>query len=151
MKEIGYLGEKLVESWLLNQGYKVLHCNWRCRWGEIDLIAQENSQATLAFVEVKTRGKNNWDQSGMLAITAQKQQKIIKTARVFLAKYPHLAEMSCRFDVALVSYETDRRRFLAHPLTSWKSDQISMGKPIVWQQKYQFILQDYLISAFDLS
>ena len=105
MKEIGIWGEKLVGRWLEIQDYEILQQNWLCRWGEIDLIAQDRVSKAIAFVEVKTRSKNNWDENGLLAIDSAKQEKIIKTASLFLAKYPQLAELPCRFDVALVSYK----------------------------------------------
>ncbi|MGL5077470.1 MAG: YraN family protein, partial [Waterburya sp.] len=52
---IGTLGEQLVGRWLQIQNYTLLQQNWRCRWGEIDLIAQEANTGAIAFVEVKTR------------------------------------------------------------------------------------------------
>ncbi len=151
MKEIGNLGEKLVESWLLNQQYKILHKNWHCRWGEIDLIAQEKSGKILAFVEVKTRGTNNWDEAGMLAITEKKQQKIIKTAQQFLALYPQFMENYCRFDVALVSYQNINNQIFSRNTNTVAFQDISIGKPVNWEQKYQLTLQNYLVSAFDVA
>lgn len=151
MKEIGDLGEKLVESWLLNQQYEILHKNWHCRWGEIDLIAQEKSGKILAFVEVKTRGENNWDEAGILAITARKQKKIIKTAQQFLATYPQFMENYCRFDVALVGYQNINKQIFSrntNPVALQFQD-VSIGNPVNWNQKYKLTLHNYLASAFE--
>jgi putative endonuclease len=101
-REIGQGGEALVAAWLGRQGWAVLHQNWHCRWGELDLIAHHPQQG-LAFVEVKTRSQGNWDADGLLAINAKKQSKLLQTSRLFLARHPQLAELPCRFDVALVS------------------------------------------------
>ncbi|MGB7416473.1 MAG: YraN family protein [Thermosynechococcaceae cyanobacterium] len=100
---IGYLGEQLVAHWLKQNGWHLAAQGWHSRWGELDIVArQETGEGLLAFVEVKTRSRGNWDIDGLLAITAAKQAKLWKTARVFLAQHPQWAELPCRFDVALV-------------------------------------------------
>ena len=156
MKEIGIWGEKLVGRWLQIQDYELLQQNWRCRWGEIDLIAQDRASKAIAFVEVKTRRKNNWDENGLLAIDSAKQEKIIKTASLFLAKYSQLAELPCRFDVALVSYQkclVPRYRGARERKT--KIDvkeiaQLTIGQAVDIEQ-WQITIENYLQSAFDLS
>jgi putative endonuclease len=99
-KQIGDRGEILVAQLLQNNGWQILETQWRCRWGELDLIACDRQW--LLFVEVKTRSDRNWDADGSLAITTKKQAKIIKAASIFLGQHPHLAKLACRFDVALV-------------------------------------------------
>lgn len=106
MKKIGDLGEKLVGRWLQLHNYKILKRNWRCRWGEIDLIVQHPASSAIAFVEVKTRSARNWDADGLLAVNAGKQQKLIQTASLFLTKHPYLAELPCSFDIAVVTYQS---------------------------------------------
>ncbi len=151
MRDIGKLGENLVASWLKLQHHRVLYQNWHCRWGEIDLVAQDKSTATLIFVEVKTRRRNNWDEFGLLSITSQKQQKIVKTASLFLSDNPKLAELPCRFDIALVSYQASKNKSELSKLKSFNPKHISLGEPIIYPQGYQLTLQTYLQSAFDLS
>ena len=152
MKNIGTLGEELVGRWLELQNYSLLQQNWRCRWGEIDIIAQDRSKAmpstgfAIAFVEVKTRSKNNWDEGGLLAVNAIKQEKIIKTASLFLAKHPQFAELPCRFDVALVSY---KNRALVQQKTiidPQKITQITIGQPVVIKQ-HIITIENYLQSV----
>ena len=150
MKEIGKLGEKLVEQWLKNQNYEILQQNWRCRWGEIDLVILDPQDKAIAFVEVKTRSQNNWDANGLFAVDSSKQQKIIQTASLFLAKYPQLAELPCRFDVALVSYQTLDEPVSQNIAKIQQATDLSLGQSLVIG-KYQFTIENYLASAFDLS
>ncbi|WP_310410652.1 YraN family protein [Chamaesiphon sp. OTE_8_metabat_110] len=99
----GKLGEEVVAQWLLARGGRVLERRWRWKRGEIDLIAIEAD--TLLFIEVKTRNRSNLDADGLLAITPQKQAKIINTAQLYLVKHPQLADYPCRFDVAIVRHQ----------------------------------------------
>ena len=155
MKDTGTLGEELVARWLELQNYSLLQQNWRCRWGEIDLIAQNKNSKAIAFVEVKTRSKNNWDEGGLLAIDAIKQEKIIKTASLFLAKYPQFADLPCCFDVALVSYEPsltlkreDANKKNAENIKELL--ELEIGQSVI-MEKYKLTVTNYLWCAFELS
>jgi len=156
MKDIGSLGEELTARWLELHNYSLLQRNWRCRWGEIDIVAQDRENKTVIFVEVKTRSQHNWDQGGLLAVDLTKQEKIIKTASVFLAKYPQLAELPCRFDVALVGYMKclwQRRKDAKEgeaKIDLGEIVRVNIGQPVVVGQ-YQLTLDNYLQSAFELS
>ncbi|AFY78172.1 TIGR00252 family protein [Pleurocapsa sp. PCC 7327] len=144
--KIGRLGERLVSQWLESRGWITLHHRWYTRWGEVDVIAQAKSSNALAFVEIKTRGRGNWDSEGILAITAHKQAKLCHAAALFLAEHPDLAEFSCRFDVALVSYH--KSQICSNNLTDKRDRAIVLGQPIILAE-YQMILHDYIESAFD--
>lgn len=88
--------EKAAESYLRDRGLKLLHRNFSSRFGEIDLIMED--EQTVVFIEVKYR-KNNQHGSGAEAVTFHKQDRISRTASWYLTKHPHRADQFCRFDV----------------------------------------------------
>lgn len=133
----GKQGEEVVAQWLISRGGKILHHRWRWKKGEIDLIGMESS--TLLFIEVKTRSRSNWDADGLLAVTPQKQARIVRTAELFLLKHPHLAEYPCRFDVAIVRHQPIHSSIVGTPL--YLITDTASGE--------QLLLIDYIIGAFD--
>ncbi|NCR76666.1 MAG: YraN family protein [Microcystis aeruginosa K13-06] len=139
MTTVGELGENLVADWLQLQQWHILQRRWRSPGGEIDLIVLSKSQATLAFVEVKTRSAGNWDLGGKLAIDNRKQGKIYQAAQIFLSFYPQWSDLTCRFDVALVSCQ--KSSLLALP-------EFSLDYPCQLQAGYQLHLQEYLVAVF---
>lgn len=96
--QLGITGEKLVEDYLVKQGFKILMRNMRIQGGEIDLIAQKDD--LVICIEVKTRTDQQTDMAEL--ITLWQQQRIIRAAHHFLAKHK-LDTVTCRFDVALVA------------------------------------------------
>ena len=103
-KQLGDRGETLVAELLQANGWQIVAKQWRCRWGELDLVACDRQW--LIFVEVKTRSNQNWDENGTLAINPQKQAKLIKAASLFLSQHPQFNNLSCRFDVALIRHRS---------------------------------------------
>ncbi|MFQ3584961.1 MAG: YraN family protein [Cyanobacteriota bacterium] len=106
LQNTGDAGEDWVRQYLDRQGWQILAQQWRCRWGELDLVASR--AGVLAFVEVKTRSPGSWDHVGLLAVGIRKQQRLIRAAQVFLSQHPHLSEWPCRFDIALVERRTSQ-------------------------------------------
>ena len=90
----GKLGEEYAAEILIKKGYKIIARNYHSRFGEIDIIAENNNY--IVFVEVKTREKN-YSVSPLEAVTAGKQNKIIKTALLCLQK--NETSLQPRFDV----------------------------------------------------
>lgn len=72
--------------------------NYRCRGGEIDIIARDGGD--LVFVEVKTR-RSDIDSSASEAVDSRKRSKIVRSAVEYLCERD-LGEIGCRFDVAEV-------------------------------------------------
>lgn len=96
----GAAAETLAAAFLQCQGLEITARNYRCRFGEIDLIARDGK--TLVFVEVRQR--KNEDFGGAAAsITHGKRTRLLRTARHYLAQ--RRDERPCRFDAVLLSGE----------------------------------------------
>jgi putative endonuclease len=153
--QTGQVAESFVAHWLTLQGWTVLHQRWHCRYGELDIIATQSD--TLAFVEVKARSKGNWDENGLLSVTPQKQAKLWQAAQLFLAEHPHLADLPCRFDVALLSCRPVRiagKRSISPDGEVLHSESqlslplaIELDQPVVFNG-YELTLQQYIVDAF---
>ena len=74
---LGRTGERLAAEELIRAGYRILECNFYCRYGEIDLVAEHGHD--LVFVEVKTRRGNAYGLPEE-SVTVRKQRKLIQTA-----------------------------------------------------------------------
>jgi putative endonuclease len=82
--EIGAMGEQLAVDHLKSLGLRVLNRNWRCRHGELDVIAADDAAGVVVFVEVKTRTN---DQFGGVAeaVTPNKVRRLRRLAGLWLA------------------------------------------------------------------
>jgi putative endonuclease len=145
MKNIGQLGEKIIAQWLTNNGYEILYSRWRCRWGEIDLIAKDNKAEVLAFIEVKTRKINNWDNDGIFSVNENKQEKLMLTAETFLSENSSFSTFNCRFDIALLTY----RKNLSVNLSINQEEHLVINDNNITYQGYQFFIVDYIENAFN--
>ena len=82
--EIGALGERLAADHLTGLGMRILARNWRCRYGELDVIAVDPGTDTVVFVEVKTRTGDGY--GGLeQAVTPQKARRLRRLAGIWLA------------------------------------------------------------------
>jgi len=99
----GVIAEKKALNYLIEQGLILLHQNYYCRFGEVDLIMLD--QETLVFIEVRYR-KNGQFGGALASINKSKQRKIIKTANHYLMQLT--SEPYCRFDaIALNDTESN--------------------------------------------
>lgn len=95
----GGLYEQKAAAYLKKQGYVILETNYRCRQGEIDLIAREGE--TLVFVEVKYRSRTGSGDPSE-AVDGKKQSRISRCALYYLMKRG-VVDVPCRFDVICVT------------------------------------------------
>jgi putative endonuclease len=109
----GIAAEELAASYLADQGLVIVARNYRCRFGEIDLIARDGD--SLVFVEVRLR-RNSRFGGAAASIDYAKQRKLVATAQHYLSRNRPIPR--CRFDAILLD-ALDARRI------EWLRDVIS--------------------------
>jgi putative endonuclease len=100
MRERGRRAEDIAATFLQQRGLTLVERNYRCRFGEIDLIARDGD--VLVFVEVRMRTSRAFG-GAAASITAAKRGKLLRTARHYIAGIARVP--ACRFDAVLISGE----------------------------------------------
>ena len=95
---LGKAGEELASRELERRGYAILARRYRCRSGEVDIVARDGP--TLVFVEVKARGSSAYG-SASEAVTSLKRRRIVQVALDYIARH-RLDGCPCRFDVVSI-------------------------------------------------
>ena len=112
---IGALGESLAAEYLRKKGYKLLATNYRCRFGEIDLIVYNKKY--LVFVEVKSR-KSDTFAKACEHVDFYKQQRLRTTAEIFLSQ--NQTDLQPRFDV--IEVYVSHGAYTTHPRINHMED-----------------------------
>jgi putative endonuclease len=94
-KLLGAFGEAAAAEYLRKKRYEILAMNYRCRLGELDIIARQRQ--TFVFVEVKLRREGGFA-SAAEAVTPVKQRRLMIAAETWLAENG-LEDVPCRFDI----------------------------------------------------
>ena len=98
-RQVGTQYESMAVQYLTEAGYHILERNFRCRTGEIDIIAKDG--AYLAFVEVKYRASAACG-SALEAVDYRKQQSILRVAQYYMVSHGYGTQTNCRFDVVAI-------------------------------------------------
>ena len=107
----GARAEDLCADLLRAAGLRLVERNWRCRLGEIDLIAEEGGM--LVFAEVRMRTGPGFGGAGE-SVTAAKRARLLAAARLYLSCRPgaRISTPPCRFDVFLVDGITSQVQWI---------------------------------------
>jgi putative endonuclease len=105
--EVGKLGEKLAEDYLVKTGYQLIARNFHTRFGEIDLIVTKNEK--LIFVEVKLKIDEDFGSPEEM-ITKHKLRQVEMTGQSFLMKYPEYEKVyaSLQIDAVCIVLNSNR-------------------------------------------
>lgn len=98
-RQTGAYYEVLAEEYLQNAGYCILERNFRCKLGEVDIVALH--QNALVFVEVKYRASADFGQPTE-AVNRQKQMRISNVASYYVYSHRQYQNYNCRFDVVSI-------------------------------------------------
>ncbi|MFH1858168.1 MAG: YraN family protein [Candidatus Omnitrophota bacterium] len=98
---LGKLGESLAVKLLKRQGYQILEKNYRCRFGEVDLIAKEGEE--IVFVEVKSRRGTSFG-FPREQISRTKRKHLQRLAQYYMKKQAR--EMAIRIDVVAILFDS---------------------------------------------
>jgi len=117
-KGIGDLGEELAVSFLEGKRFRILERNFRCKGGEVDIVARDPKDKSLVFVEVKTRRDLSYGVP-QLAVTPFKQRQISKAALTWLVKH-RCQESAARFDVIAILLENGGTPAIEHIVNAFE-------------------------------
>ncbi|MDQ5987256.1 MAG: hypothetical protein CSYNP_02993 [Syntrophus sp. SKADARSKE-3] len=100
----GKQGEDLAVQYLRKKGYRIVERNFRCPFGEMDIVARQGN--VLVFVEVRSRRSEGWFGEPVESVGSIKQRKLSRIALAYLQKR-NLLDCKARFDVVGVKIKPD--------------------------------------------
>lgn len=101
----GQRGEEIARRFLQNRGLKIISQNFRTRWGEIDLIAEDKKQTVFVEVKMRSSQKTGYPEE---AIRKRKIASIKRTALIFKDENPNTPD-SLRIDAVAITANKDKQ------------------------------------------
>ena len=110
--EVGRFGEQVAVKYLEDMGFEILERNWRCRFGEADIIAMDED-GTVVFVEVKTRRTVD---AGLPeeAVTEEKQRRYERISMCYFMDVDWIDRIPLRFDCIGICITKDNQAMVKH-------------------------------------
>ena len=100
-RDIGKLGEKIATGFLRKKGYRIRETNFRCREGEIDIVAQQKD--CLVFIEVRTKSNLDFG-TPEESITQSKKERLVSSALSYISSHENLPPLQ-RIDVVAIEID----------------------------------------------
>lgn len=107
-KLIGNYGEDICTENLMSLGYDILHRNFKCKLGEIDIVAKR--QDIISFIEIKSRFSNSYG-SPLESVTYLKTRRIINAAKYYILTYGYM-NLNVRFDIMEVNFNYKDKKYV---------------------------------------
>lgn len=108
---MGKLGEDLAAEFLKQKGFRILSRNWKCKMGELDIVALKEKgrifkkPETLIFVEVKTLAGSEFESQAAQNVHYFKQKNLIKAAQSFLKANKIDPNLAWQIDVIAIEFD----------------------------------------------
>jgi putative endonuclease len=109
-RDFSTANEQRAAQFLQNKGYAILEMNWRCKYGELDIIAQQGER--IVFVEVRSRRADSTD-AAFESVNRQKQAKLIKAAYHYLDAH-QIPDADWRIDVIGIAITRAGKLLIEH-------------------------------------
>ncbi len=108
---LGKTGEQKAAKYLMNSGYRIRERNYRCRYGEIDIVAEISEY--IVFIEVKSRIETSEKINPLISVTKAKQFRLRNLGEIFL-KHRKITDYQPRFDVIGITFSNEDQFELEH-------------------------------------
>ena len=115
---LGPRGENAAAKHLRALGYKILARNYRCKLGELDIIARDGK--TLVFVEVKTRTADEPEPEEQ--VNAHKRRQITRCAEFYLTRYSSNVQPAARFDIVAIVWPRNQTPTVRHYVDAFPAE-----------------------------
>ena len=102
---LGQKGEELARQYIVEHGWTLVAQNWRCEHGEIDIIAKDD--ATLVFIEVRTRRGQAAMEKALASVNPRKQERLAQLVDAYRIAREISPEQQVRVDVVGVALDVD--------------------------------------------
>lgn len=113
-REIGAAGEYLAARMLTECGYQIIDRNWRCRFGEIDIICRDPRSARLVFAEVKTRTTQQYG-GAKRGIGREKYSRLRQLVSLWFSQHPEQGEgCGARIDLIAIDATAGKVPLITH-------------------------------------
>ncbi len=107
-KTLGQRGEEIACKALEKQGYRILDKNFSCKFGELDIVAEDDE--VICFIEVKARSSEDYGLPEE-AVTHWKKKKLLIVAHIYIEK-KKIKDRDMRFDIVSVNLNTHETRII---------------------------------------
>lgn len=128
-KTRGQEAEDVATRYLKSKGYKILARNWRCRWGELDIVAEHDGR--LVIVEVKS-ARSDEAYRAFTRVGQTKAQKLCKLGELFAKKYGYIGH-STQIDVVEVTFFPDASPKICHFEGTIKEEHMTRRTQYKWK------------------